>query len=74
MKKDYCTLWPEGNWSYCCKMHDRRYGNRRLSRLQADILLYRCVKRKHSKCMATIMFLGVRLGGWVSYNRLNKLI
>jgi hypothetical protein len=65
--KDYCSLWFEGTWCKCCKLHDRRYANKRLTKLQADILLYRCVKRKSNRCMASLMFIGVSLGGWYAY-------
>ena len=67
MAKDHCTLWFEGTWGECCKRHDRRYANQRLTRYQADILLYRCVKRKSNIGMASLMFVGVRLFGWSRY-------
>ena len=65
---DYCTCFPEGSWDNCCAMHDRRYANKRLTRYQADKLLYRCVA-KHNKVVALIMFIGVRLGGWYFYDK-----
>ena len=65
--KDNCTLFPEGSWSLCCARHDRRYENKRLTRLEADILLYRCVKHKSNLINAAIMFSGVRLFGWYFY-------
>ncbi len=66
--KNYCTMSPDGNWSECCKRHDRRYSNRRLTRYQADVLLYRCIDKK-TNCMllAGIYFVGVRLFGWLHY-------
>ena len=64
---DYCTLWPEGNWAKCCKRHDRRYANKRIGKIAADMLLYRCVKRKRGRYIASIMFIGVSLGGWYFY-------
>lgn len=67
MAKDHCTLWFEGTWSECCARHDRRYANKRLTRYQADILLYRCIKRKSNIVMASVMFVGVRLFGWSRY-------
>lgn len=69
MKVDWCTLFPEGNWWRCCKRHDRRYDNKRLTRWQADILLFRCVKRKSNVVLAALMWSGVRLGGWYYYNK-----
>ena len=67
--KDNCTMWPEGNWSECCARHDKRYSRKALSKFKADILLYRCVKRKHSVLMAAIMFLGVTIFGHFYYNK-----
>jgi len=68
MEADSCTLFPEGTWSYCCKRHDRRYENNRLTRRQADILLKRCVA-KENKLISYIMYLGVRTFGWLYYNK-----
>jgi len=69
MAKDHCTLWFEGNWSECCALHDRRYANKRLTRYQADKLLFRCVRRKSNIVMASIMFAGVRTIGWYFYDK-----
>ena len=73
MKKNNCTLFPEGNWSECCARHDRRYENKRLNRSQADRLLYRCVSKK-SKVVAFIMYVGVRTIGWYFYKKANKKV
>ena len=68
---DNCTAFPEGNWSSCCARHDRRYENKRLTRKQADELLYRCVRRKKNVVVASIMWAGVRtFGGWY-YDKAN---
>jgi len=64
-----CTLYPDGEWSSCCCMHDRRYENKRINRAQADELLYRCVLRKSNKINATIMWIGVRAFGWYFYSK-----
>lgn len=72
IKKDYCTLSPEGNWAVCCQRHDRRYVNKRLTRLQADKLLYRCISRKSNIFYGFAFFISVRLVGWVFYNKLNR--
>lgn len=66
-----CTCFPDGTWTECCARHDRRYENKRLSRKQADLLLFRCVKKK-SVIIATIMYIGVRLWGSKHYNEINK--
>lgn len=60
---------PDGTWSGCCKRHDRRYANKRLTRYQADKLLYRCIKRKSNALVASIYFIGVRLFGWYYYDK-----
>ena len=70
--KDHCTLSPEGNWSMCCARHDRRYENKRLTRFQADKLLFRCVNRKSNVLIASIMFLGVRAFGWYFYKKAKR--
>ena len=64
---DHCTLSPEGNWAECCKRHDRRYENKRLTKWQADKLLYRCVKRKSNAFIGSLFFIGVTIGGHWSY-------
>jgi hypothetical protein len=69
---DCCTLWFDGTWRECCCRHDRRYVNKRLSRKQADKLLYRCVKRKSNAFMASVMYVGVRSFGWYFYRKINK--
>lgn len=66
---DNCTLWPEGTWTHCCAMHDRRYANKRLTRKQADELLFRCVQKKSNTAMAYIMYAGVRAFGWWWYDK-----
>ena len=71
--KNNCTLFPEGNWSDCCARHDRRYENKRLTKKQADKLLYRCVLKKSNKFIALIMYLGVRSPiSWYYYKQSNK--
>ena len=66
---DNCTFSPDGNWTDCCARHDRRYENKRLTRYQADKLLYRCIKRKKNKYIASVYFIGVRLVGWYFYKK-----
>ena len=69
--EDGCTCFWNGTWVDCCNRHDRRYTNAKLTRYQADVLLRRCVA-KHSKLIAWIMFIGVRLFGSTRYTNLNK--
>jgi len=72
-KRAYSTCWFDSccgmDWSNCSKFHDRRYNNKRLTRYQADKLLYRCVKRKSNTFIASLMFLGVRAFGWYFYKK-----
>lgn len=56
----------------CCKGHDKRYANKRLTRLQADILLFKCVKRKANVILAATMFSFVRAFGWYFYNKVQR--
>jgi len=78
-----CTFFPDGSWSNCCARHDRRYANNRLTRRQADKLLFRCVWRVgkptvvmdnifatlvvSSMVVATVMYVGLRVFGWFWY-------
>jgi len=72
--RDHCTLWFEGTWSMCCARHDKRYANKRLTKYQADKLLFRCVKRKSNIIMASLMFLGVTVLGHYNYYKAQKEI
>lgn len=40
---NYCTLFPDGSWGYCCYQHDCFYdlGGQESDRLAADITLRR---------------------------------
>ena len=74
--KDWCTKWPEGiyspetgkweTWGYCCREHDRDY-TKKIGRLAADNKLFKCVKDSGHPYMAAIMWLGVRVFGWLHY-------
>lgn len=68
---DWCTLFPEYIGSVyigdACRKHDRRYENTRITRGQADRLLYRDIRRRGLYFTAFIMYIGVRLFGWVFY-------
>ena len=70
MVEDSCTLFPDGSWGTCCARHDKRYENTRLTKYQADTLLYRCVKRKANPYIAVIIFIGVSTPfSWLFYYR-----
>ena len=73
--KPPCTLWfnrfPGGlDWSHCCENHDWGYGHYELDydrygyRLMQDEELRDCVNEVMPG-MGTIMFIGVRLFGWL---------
>jgi len=73
-KQDWCTLSPDGCWGDpCCKRHDKRYENKRLTRKQADELLRRCILRKSGDgLIANIYYYGVRMFGWYFYWKANN--
>ena len=72
-KRAYSTCAIDGifgmYWGECSKSHDRRYENNRLTRYQADKLLYRCINRRSNPFIASVYFIGVRAFGWVYYNK-----
>ena len=38
-----CTLFPEGNWSSCCKGHDKDYTEQLIPKYKADWKASKCV-------------------------------
>ncbi len=69
---DNCTFFPEGTWSECCSFHDKRYSNTRIGKYQADILLFRCVKKRGNTVVASVMFIGVTVFGIYWYIKAQK--
>ncbi len=71
--KNQCSCWFDGwfgqNWGYVCTNHDKAYKAKRVSRWTADNRLFRGVSR-HSMLMAVIMWVSVRLFGWIPWNGL----
>lgn len=72
---DYCTLWFEGWWAYCCAQHDLDYINQ-VARAAADASLSACVLASAPNgwwavgaVVAATMYGGVRLFGWYFYKR-----
>lgn len=59
---DGCSLFPDGDYAECCLTHDMEYwcGGSFLDRVAADLRLAQCVGGE----LGTLMFVGVRLGGW----------
>ncbi len=68
---DGCSVFPDGTrqdqtlWMSCCVAHDYAYwqGGSYLQRLKADQTLKQCVENSEQPAIATIMFVGVRVGG-----------
>ena len=76
---DYCTLFPEGWWAYCCAAHDVAYATQAAKDI-ADQALLECVATSSStpllmlasSVISVTMYLGVRVFGGYFYRR-NKL-
>ena len=76
-----CTLWlnrwGKRDWSHCCEQHDSGYGGFELAydraayRLMCDQELRDCVDQVMPG-MGGVMFLGVRLFGWIFMGRTTK--
>jgi hypothetical protein len=68
---DGCSMFPNGTlqeqalWLDCCTAHDRAYwlGGTYQERLKADEDLRLCVADLGQRAVATVMLLGVRVGG-----------
>lgn len=69
---NWCTFFPDYVCGVyigdACERHDRRYESTRLTRAQADRLLFREMWRKDLYLTAIIMWCGVRLFGWIYYD------
>jgi hypothetical protein len=67
---DVCSLWPDGDWGYCCVEHDIAYwcGGPDEAREQADTEFRACVAL-HGDGLASVSYLGVRVGGpgWMPF-------
>ncbi len=52
-------------WQGCCDTHDNTYraGGTSDQRMQADATLFKCVKEKHGRGWAWVLWIGVRIGG-----------
>lgn len=76
---DYCTWFPEGWWSHCCKAHDAAYSDQ-LGKLIADAKLFLCVASSGdsvttgviSVAVAATMFIGVLMAGGSFYRNSKK--
>ena len=62
---DGCTLAPDFNFPACCDAHDIEYwqGGSAAERLAADHNFRQCIVESGHKRLASVYYLGVRLGG-----------
>ena len=71
----HCTCFPDvvfgTDISGSCKYHDKRYESKRLTKYQADILLYRSVAKKGHPIVGAVMFIGVSILGHGRYRDAN---
>lgn len=60
-----CTLFPDGEWTPCCVVHDIRYkkGGTLKDKKKADIELLNCFLKNGYSTLGLIIYVGVRLGG-----------
>lgn len=73
---DYCTLFPEGWWAHCCKIHDADYAAQ-VGQAVADSGLLQCVASSGdgyvlgaaSAVVGGVMWLGVRVFGRRFYKK-----
>ena len=63
-----CHYFPDGPWKGCCHDHNVAYAAR-TDRADADRALRKCVKANGHPVIAWIMWLGVRLFGWIFWGR-----
>ena len=72
---DHCTMFPEGSWGECCRIHDVAYETQ-VDKKQADIDLYNCVKESSDSfgigLIALMMFIGVTTFGFPFYRKSRK--
>ena len=73
-KKHSCTLFPDHflglDLTFACDIHDEHYGNKNVSREEADIQLRENVKSIggiRAYFTAYLMWIGIRLFGWMKY-------
>lgn len=70
MARTFCTGIPRMKLAVenCCEQHDKNYGtDSQVSRHDADVLLYQCLLRSGRPVFARVVYLFVRLFGWIFY-------
>lgn len=65
-KTDGCSMCPDGSWGHCCEAHDIPYwkGGTAGERWDADVAMFKCVREETNWLWASVMFVGVRIGGF----------
>jgi hypothetical protein len=66
-----CSYTPDFNFYDCCSMHDIDYdkGGTKQERKKADQYLRDCIKAHGHPYKAYIYYMGVRLFGWMFFNK-----
>lgn len=67
-----CSKWPEGRWHDCCMEHDYDYIDGE-NKWKADGKLWLCVTKRGHPITASLMWLGVTIGGWRPYNKYKRI-
>ena len=63
-----CTFFFGGSHNSCCEQHDKNYAaDTQVTRREADRQLRECVIEKGHPVRAWVMWVGVRLFGWIFY-------
>jgi hypothetical protein len=72
-KDNHCTFFFEGTWTECCHKHDIAYETHTVSKGQADIDLFNCVREADPTTLtwivAALMLAGVSLFGSRFYKK-----
>lgn len=71
---DGCSYVPDHNGAVhsCCDRHDYAYRDQKLSRWLADKNMFNCIRKTGHPIIASIYWLGVRLGGWYTWRKFRK--
>ena len=67
----FCSFFPRITTAgeTCCEQHDKNYSRDSVvTRKEADQILFLCMQVRHPY-LAPVMYLGVRLFGWIFYKR-----
>lgn len=71
-RKNWCTMFPDGNYANCCKEHDFDYSqDGTKTRLKADKDLRACIESMGHPILARVAYVGVRAFGWMFWEEKN---